>query len=225
MDDNARDLSGSQDAALAILRAARILPVVTVTSSEQGVAIAHALVEGGLSAIEITLRTPAAVAAIAAVKQAVPGIAVGAGTVLSVDQIDAVRAAGADFLVTPGTPPALAQALAESGLPAIPGAATPSELLALAALGFRVCKLFPASAIGGLPLIRALQGPLGSLLLCPTGGIGEADAPQYLAEPNVVCVGGSWMVKAEWLAAGRYDEVAEAAARSRAAVIASRPRR
>jgi 2-dehydro-3-deoxyphosphogluconate aldolase/(4S)-4-hydroxy-2-oxoglutarate aldolase len=211
----AKDLQTTQDAAIALLRAARILPVVTVSSVDEGVAVARALVDGGLSAIELTLRTPAAVDAIGAVKRSVPGIAVGAGTVLTAAQIDAVRSAGADFLVTPGTPAHLAQALAECGLPAVPGAATPTELLALAALGFRVCKLFPATAIGGLALVRALQGPLAGMLLCPTGGIGESDAAQYLAEPNVICVGGSWMVKPEWIATGRHDAIRDAAARSR----------
>lgn len=210
-----KSLSVTQDAAIALLRKARILPVVTVDSADEGVAVARALVDGGLPAIELTLRTPAAVDAIAAVKRAVPGIAVGAGTVLTAAQIDDVRAAGADFLVTPGTPAHLAQALAECGLPAVPGAATPTELLALAALGFRVCKLFPAAAIGGLALVRSLRGPLAGTLLCPTGGIGEGDAPQYLAEPNVVCVGGSWMVRPDWIAAGRHDAIRDAAARSR----------
>jgi 2-dehydro-3-deoxyphosphogluconate aldolase/(4S)-4-hydroxy-2-oxoglutarate aldolase len=221
MEPDTLDMSRTQLAAIAILRAARILPVVTVASVEQAIAIARALVAGGLSAIELTLRTPAAIDAIKAVKGEVPGIAVGAGTVLSAAQIAMVRDAGADFLVTPGTPPMLARALVESGLPAIPGAATPTELLALSALGFRVCKLFPASAIGGLALIRALQGPMPGMLLCPTGGIGEAEAPQYLAEPNVACVGGSWMVRPEWLSEGRYDAVAEAALRSLAALNAA----
>lgn len=206
----------TQDAAIALLRNARILPVVTVNSAGEGVAVARALLDGGLPAIELTLRTPAAFDAIAAVKRSVPGIAVGAGTVLTAAQIDAVRAAGADFLVTPGTPAHLAQALAGCGLPAVPGAATPTELLALGAFGFRVCKLFPAAAVGGLALIRSLQGPLAGTLLCPTGGIGESEAAQYLSEPNVVCVGGSWMVKPEWIAAGRWDAIRDAAARSRA---------
>jgi 2-dehydro-3-deoxyphosphogluconate aldolase/(4S)-4-hydroxy-2-oxoglutarate aldolase len=212
----AKNLQATQDAVIALLRNARILPVVTVDSVDEGVAVARALVDGGLPAIELTLRTPAAVDAIAAVKRSVPGIAVGAGTVLDAAQIDAVRMAGADFIVTPGTPAHLAQALAECDLPAVPGAATPTELLALAALGFRVCKLFPAAAIGGLALVRALRGPLAGTLLCPTGGIGESDAAQYLAEPNVVCVGGSWMVKPEWIAAGHHDAIRDAAARSRA---------
>jgi 2-dehydro-3-deoxyphosphogluconate aldolase/(4S)-4-hydroxy-2-oxoglutarate aldolase len=218
MEPDTLDMSRTQLAAIALLRAARILPVVTVASVEQAIATARALVAGGLGAIELTLRTTAALDAIAAVKREVPGIAVGAGTVLSAAQISMVRDSGADFLVTPGTPPMLARALVESGLPAIPGAATATELLALSAFGFRVCKLFPASAIGGLGLIRALRGPLPGMQLCPTGGIGEAEAPQYLAEPNVVCVGGSWMVRPEWLAQGLYAEVAEAAARTKAAV-------
>ncbi|MBA8884839.1 bifunctional 4-hydroxy-2-oxoglutarate aldolase/2-dehydro-3-deoxy-phosphogluconate aldolase [Dokdonella fugitiva] len=215
--DDAR-LGDTQYAAIGLLRATRILPVVTVASAEQGVAVARALLAGGITAIEITLRTPAAIEAIAAVKRDVDGIAVGAGTVLTPGQIDAVRAAGAQFLVTPGTPPVLADALAMCGLPAVPGAATPTELLALHARGFRVCKLFPASAVGGLPLVRALQAPLADVLLCPTGGIGEADAPHYLAERNVACVGGSWMVRADWIAQGRYDLVSEASARSLAAI-------
>lgn len=217
----AASLENTQHAAIGLLRATRILPVVTVASAEQGVAVARSLVAGGIRAIEITLRTAAAIDAIAAVKRDVAGIAVGAGTVLTPRQLDDVRAAGAEFLVTPGTPPALADALAACGLPAVPGAATPTELLALRARGFRVCKLFPASAVGGLPLVRALQAPLADVLLCPTGGIGEADAPQYLAERNVACVGGSWMVRADWIAEGRYDLVSEASARSLAAIGAA----
>jgi len=200
----------SQQAVIALLRATRVLPVVTVDTVGQGVATARALLEGGLTAIEVTLRTPAALDAIAAIRRDVPGIALGAGTVLSPAQIDAARSAGAAFLVTPGTPPALAQALATCGLPAVPGAATPSELIALASVGFRVAKLFPAAAIGGIALIRALQGPLADLLLCPTGGISEADASTYLAQENVVAVGGSWMVPREWIEQGNFAAVSEA---------------
>jgi 2-dehydro-3-deoxyphosphogluconate aldolase/(4S)-4-hydroxy-2-oxoglutarate aldolase len=210
---NASAFESTQHTAIKLLRGARILPVVTVDSAAQGVATARALQDGGLTAIEVTLRTPAALDAIRAIAREVPGIALGAGTVLSAAQIVAARDAGAAFLVTPGTPIALAEALAASGLPAVPGAATPSELIALATLGFRVAKLFPAAAIGGLALVRALQGPLGDLLLCPTGGIGEGDAPGYLAEKNVVAVGGSWMVKSEWLRDGKYGEVRDAARR------------
>lgn len=215
--DSAR-FEASQQAAIELLKKTRVLPVVTVDSAEQGVAVARALLEGGLTAIEVTLRTPAAVDAIAAIHRDVPDIALGAGTVLNAQQIAAARQAGAAFLVTPGTPPALAAALAESGLPAVPGAATPSELIALASVGYRVAKLFPAAAIGGVALVRALQGPLGDLALCPTGGIVEHDAPEYLAEKNVVAVGGSWMVRADWIAGGRFDAVV-AASRSACAAV------
>ncbi|MEO6688085.1 MAG: keto-hydroxyglutarate-aldolase/keto-deoxy-phosphogluconate aldolase, partial [Dokdonella sp.] len=128
-------LEASQQVAIDLLRATRVLPVVTVDTAEQGVAIARALLAGGLTAIEVTLRTPAALDAIAAIKRDVPGIALGAGTVLNQRHIDAARSAGATFLVTPGTPAPLAAHLAACGLPVIPGAATPSELIALTSLG------------------------------------------------------------------------------------------
>jgi 2-dehydro-3-deoxyphosphogluconate aldolase/(4S)-4-hydroxy-2-oxoglutarate aldolase len=201
----------SQQQAIDFLRATRILPVVTVDSAEQGVATARALLAGGLKAIEVTLRTPAALDAIAAIRREVPAIALGAGTVLNERQIEGARAAGAAFLVTPGTPVALAGHLAACGLPVVPGAATPGELITLTSLGFRVAKLFPAAAIGGTALIRALRGPLPDLLLCPTGGIHASEAPAYLAEKNVIAIGGSWMVSREWLASGNFAAIEEAA--------------
>lgn len=215
------DFQSSQDTAISTLRAAGVLPVVTVDSAAQGVAVARALAQGGLGTIEIALRTPAARDAIAAIKQELPEVIVGAGTVRVPEDIERARSAGADFLVTPGTTAALAEALVESRIPATPAAATPSELLELAARGFRIAKLFPVGALGGLKLIRLLQGPLPDLLLAPSGGITEAEAPEYLAQPNVVCVGGSWMVPRDWLAAGKYDEVAAAAARARRLVDAA----
>ncbi len=215
------DFQSSQDAAISTLRAAGVLPVVTVDSAAQGVAVARALAQGGLGTIEIALRTPAARDAIAAIKQELPEVIVGAGTVRVPEDIERARSAGADFLVTPGTTAALAEALVESRIPATPAAATPSELLELAARGFRIAKLFPAGALGGLKLIRLLQGPLPDLLLAPSGGITEAETPEYLAQPNVVCVGGSWMVPRDWLAAGKHDEVAAAAVRARRLVDAA----
>lgn len=209
------DFQASQDVAIATLRAAGVLPVVTVDSAAQGVAVARALAQGGLATIEIALRTPAARDAIVAIKQELPDVVVGAGTVRVPEDVERARSAGADFLVTPGTTAALADALVESRIPSTPAAATPSELLELAARGFRIAKLFPVGALGGLKLVRLLQGPLPDMLLAPSGGITEAEAPDYLAQPNVVCVGGSWMVPRDWLAAGRYDEVAAAAARAR----------
>lgn len=218
MNDRRDSFRATQQSAIDLLRATRVLPVVTVDSPAHGIDTARALLAGGISAIEVTLRTPGALDAIAAIRREVPEIALGAGTVLDAAQVAEARDAGAAFLVTPGTPPALAEALVASGLPAVPGAATASELIALAARGFRVAKLFPAAAIGGLALIRALKGPLPDLVFCPTGGIGENDAASYLAERNVAAVGGSWMVRPEWIAAGDFDAIRNAARRAKAAV-------
>jgi 2-dehydro-3-deoxyphosphogluconate aldolase/(4S)-4-hydroxy-2-oxoglutarate aldolase len=199
-----------------LLRSAGILPVVTVDSVEQAKRLAEALLAGGLRSIELTLRTPAALDALAALKRELPDIVIGAGTVLTRRQIEQSIDAGADFLVTPGTPPALADALAEASIPAVPGGATPTEFLALMARGFRVCKLFPAAAVGGVAMLKSLAGPLAGLQFCPTGGIGESDAAEFLAQPNVPCIGGSWMVPKDWLAAGDYDKVREASAKAAA---------
>jgi 2-dehydro-3-deoxyphosphogluconate aldolase/(4S)-4-hydroxy-2-oxoglutarate aldolase len=215
------DLAGTQQRALELLRAARILPVVTVDSVDQARRLAAALREGGLEAIELTLRTACALEALAMIKAEFPGLVVGAGTVLDAAQVAHASAAGADFIVTPGTTPALLDALAASPVPSVPGAATPSELMALAARGFRVAKLFPAMAVGGLAMVKALQGPLPDLALCPTGGIGEADAAAFLAQRNVACLGGSWMVAKAWLDAGDYARVAQSAAQARAIIDAA----
>lgn len=197
-----------------LLNAAGILPVITVDSIDQGRRIAEALLSGGLRTLELTLRTPAALETLAALKNELPDIVIGAGTVLDEAQVRQSIDAGADFLVTPGTPPALADALARAPLPVVPGAATPTELLALMARGFRVCKLFPASAVGGLAMLKGLAGPLAGLRLCPTGGIGESDAADYLAQPNVVCIGGSWMVQKSWIDAGEFDRISASAAKA-----------
>lgn len=201
-----------------LLRTAGILPVVTVDSVEQAKRLADALLAGGLRSIELTLRTPVALEALAALKQALPEIVIGAGTVLTSAQIRQSIDAGADFLVTPGTPPALADALAQAPIPVVPGGATPTEFLALMARGFRVCKLFPATAMGGISMLKALAGPLAGLKFCPTGGIGEDAAAEFLAQPNVLCIGGSWMVPKDWLAAEDYGKVQEASAQAAALV-------
>lgn len=196
-----------QAAAERLLRNAGILPVVTVDSVDQALRLADALLAGGLTSIELTLRTPVALEALATLKRTLPDIVIGAGTVLSGQQMRQAIDAGADFLVTPGTPAALADALEASTVPVIPGGATPTEFLALMARGYRACKLFPANAVGGLAMLKGLAGPLGDLKLCPTGGINAANAAEFLAQPNVLCVGGSWMVSAAWLAEGAYDKV------------------
>ncbi|MFC3715415.1 bifunctional 4-hydroxy-2-oxoglutarate aldolase/2-dehydro-3-deoxy-phosphogluconate aldolase [Luteimonas soli] len=205
-----------------LLRDAGILPVVTVDSVDQARRLADALLAGGLRSIELTLRTPVALEALAALKRDLPDIVVGTGTVLTTEQIRQSIDAGADFLVTPGTPAALADALAQAPIPAVPGGATPTEFLALMARGFRVCKLFPASAVGGLAMLKGLAGPLAGLTLCPTGGINEDNAAEFLAQSNVACVGGSWMVPKPWLAAGEWDKVRDASRRAAAIVVGSR---
>lgn len=201
-----------QDRAEQLLLDAGILPVITADSVDQGRRIAEALLDGGLKSLELTLRTPAALQTLAALKRELPGIVIGAGTVLDDRHIRQSIDAGADFLVTPGTPPALADSLADAPIPVVPGGATPTEFLALMARGFRVCKLFPATAVGGLAMVKGLAGPLAGLKLCPTGGIGEGDAAQFLSQPNVLCIGGSWMVPKDWIAAGDYTRVRDSAA-------------
>jgi len=187
-------LLARQPRTVELLRAIGIMPILTVDSIAQARELAEALMRGGLHGIELTLRTPVALAAITELKRAYPELQVGAGTVLSPEQLRAASDAGADFIVTPGTTPALREALALTLLPVVAGASTPSEMLALAELGFRVAKFFPAAALGGTTMLKALQGPLAEFTFCPTGGLGEADAAAYLALPNVACIGGSWML-------------------------------
>jgi 2-dehydro-3-deoxyphosphogluconate aldolase/(4S)-4-hydroxy-2-oxoglutarate aldolase len=196
---------------LAIMKLAPVIPVLTVRDVEDGVAQARALVAGGLPAIEVTLRTPAALDAIAAIAKQVPGAHVGAGTIVEARQIGEAVAAGATFLVSPGASPRLAEAAASAPIPFLPGVATPSEAIALRDLGFRALKLFPAEAVGGAKLLASLSAPLPDLVFCPTGGIDLARAPSYLALPNVICVGGSWMLPKAALEAGDYGKIEELA--------------
>lgn len=211
-------IEARQQKAEQLLRAAGILPVVTVHTLDEARRVSEALLAGGLPAIELTLRTPVAMEALAMLKRELPDIVIGAGTVLTVEQMQRAIDAGADFLVTPGTTTEMADALADADVPVVPGAATPTELLSLMARGFRVCKLFPASAVGGLAMLKGLAGPLSELKLCPTGGIGEDTAADYLSQPNVVCIGGSWMVPKNWLEAGEWDKVRESSAKAAAIV-------
>jgi 2-dehydro-3-deoxyphosphogluconate aldolase/(4S)-4-hydroxy-2-oxoglutarate aldolase len=208
-------LAARQAATRALLRRAGVLPVVTVDTEEQALEVGRALARGGLAAIELTLRSPIAMQALGALKREVPALLVGAGTVRSAAQASEAAALGVDFLVTPGTTPALAQALAALDLPVVPGAATVSEMLALLELGFDAQKFFPAVAAGGLDMLRSLAGPLPGLAFCPTGGIKESTAADFLRLPNVLCVGGSWMVAPQWIGAGDYARVEDAARRAR----------
>lgn len=207
-------MSARQQRAAEFLRSAGVLPVITVHTLDEARAIADALLEGGLNTLELTLRTPVAIDALAMLKRERPGIVIGAGTIRNADNIRASIDAGADFLVTPGTPAPLAQALADAAIPVVPGAATPTEFMALYDLGFRNCKLFPASAVGGLAMLKGLAGPLHDMRFCPTGGISESNAAEFLSQPNVLCIGGSWMLDKGWLEVGDYARVRETAARA-----------
>jgi 2-dehydro-3-deoxyphosphogluconate aldolase / (4S)-4-hydroxy-2-oxoglutarate aldolase len=206
-----------QSEILSVMMLAPVIPVLTVRNAEDGVDQARALVAGGLLAIEVTLRTSGALAAITAIRDAVPSAVVGAGTVLTPEQIVEACAAGARFLVSPGASPRLAQAAAAAPVPFLPGVATASEAITLMDLGFRALKLFPAEAVGGARLLASLAAPLPDLRFCPTGGIDLAKASAYLALPNVACVGGSWMLPRAALDSGDYATV-EKLAREAAAL-------
>lgn len=198
-----------------VLDLAPVLPVVVLDDAADAVPLARALVAGGLPAIEVTLRTPAALDGIRAIAEQVPEAVVGAGTVITPEQVSRCVAAGARFLVSPGWTESLLAAMRGSGVPFLPGVSTTSEVVALLERGVREMKFFPAQAAGGTAYLKSLAGPLPDARFCPTGGITEAGAPEYLALPNVGCVGGSWMVPADAVAAGdwaRIEELARGAA-------------
>ncbi|MFE1587883.1 bifunctional 4-hydroxy-2-oxoglutarate aldolase/2-dehydro-3-deoxy-phosphogluconate aldolase [Streptomyces sp. NPDC058737] len=180
--------------AASVLDLAPVVPVVVVDDLADAVPLARALVAGGLPAIEVTLRTPVALDAIRAIAAEVPDAVVGAGTVVTAEQVGEVVAAGARFLVSPGWTDGLLEAMRGSGVPFLPGVSTTSEVVALLERGVREMKFFPAEAAGGTAYLKALAAPLPQARFCPTGGITPASAPEYLALPNVGCVGGSWML-------------------------------
>ncbi|MEU9519734.1 bifunctional 4-hydroxy-2-oxoglutarate aldolase/2-dehydro-3-deoxy-phosphogluconate aldolase [Streptomyces sp. NPDC048224] len=201
--------------AASVLDLAPVVPVVVVDDLADAVPLARALVAGGLPAIEVTLRTPAALDAIRAIAAEVPDAVVGAGTVITAEQVGEVVAAGARFLVSPGWTDTLLEAMRASGVPFLPGVSTTSEVVALLERGVREMKFFPAEAAGGTAYLKALAAPLPQARFCPTGGIGPDSAPEYLALPNVGCVGGSWMLPKDAVAGrdwGRVEALARAAA-------------
>ncbi|MFI1352483.1 bifunctional 4-hydroxy-2-oxoglutarate aldolase/2-dehydro-3-deoxy-phosphogluconate aldolase [Streptomyces sp. NPDC020898] len=190
-----------------VLGLASVIPVVVIDDLADALPLARALVAGGLPAIEVTLRTPVALDAIRAIADGVPGAVVGAGTVISPVQVAGALAAGARFLVSPGWTDVLLESMRASGLPFLPGVSTTSEVVALLERGVREMKFFPAEAAGGTAYLKSLSGPLPQARFCPTGGISPANAPEYLALPNIGCVGGSWMLPADAVAARDWDRV------------------
>ncbi|MFD7538631.1 keto-deoxy-phosphogluconate aldolase [Streptomyces sp. CB01201] len=203
--------------AVSVLDLAPVVPVVVIDDAADAVPLARALVAGGLPAIEVTLRTPAALDAIRAIAAEVPDAVVGAGTVISRAGVAKAIGAGARFLVSPGWTPALLDAMQGSGVPFLPGVSTTSEVVALLEQGVREMKFFPAEAAGGTAYLKSLAGPLPQARFCPTGGISLASAPTYLALPNVGCVGGTWMLPQDALATGDWSRV-ETLAREAAAL-------
>ncbi len=191
----------------ALLRRARIVPVLTIADAARAVPLARALCRGGLPVIEVTLRTPVALDAARRIIAEVPEAVVGLGTLLVPGDVDDAVAAGVRFAVSPGATPALLAAAAGAGLAFMPGVATVSEAMAAREAGFRLLKLFPAEAAGGIALLKSLAAPLGDLAFCPTGGIDARNLRDYLAQPNVVAIGGSWLAPEAELAAGAWDRI------------------
>ncbi|NKB64583.1 MAG: bifunctional 4-hydroxy-2-oxoglutarate aldolase/2-dehydro-3-deoxy-phosphogluconate aldolase [Gammaproteobacteria bacterium] len=183
-----------------------IIPVLAIDDVSIGMDLAHALVDAGMSAIEVTLRTDNALKVIEAMAS-VSGATVAAGTVLNESQLLASREAGAEFVVSPGSTPALLQSAQTHGIPLLPGAATASEIMALFESGFHFQKFFPAAINGGVGALRSLGAPLPNVSFCPTGGVNATNVTDYLALDNVVCVGGSWMITAQDMANRDWDMI------------------
>jgi 2-dehydro-3-deoxyphosphogluconate aldolase / (4S)-4-hydroxy-2-oxoglutarate aldolase len=208
-----------QNELASLMRLAPVIPVVVIDDALAAVPMARALVAGGVPAIEVTLRTPAALEAVRAIAAEVEGAVVGVGTVLGETDLRAAYEAGARFAVSPGVTPRLLDAAEDVPLALLPGAATASEAMGLLERGYRHLKFFPAVPAGGARLLAAWAGPLPQLRFCPTGGISAASAAEFLALPNVLCVGGSWLTPADKLATGDWagiEALARAAANLRA---------
>lgn len=184
-----------------------VIPVVTIADAADAVPLALALLSGGLSVIEITLRSDAAIPSIRAIRAEVPEMLIGAGTVLTRRQLDDAERAGAGFIVTPATTPSLLAALLDSSLPVLPGGSTASEVAALRELGYSTMKFFPAEASGGVGFVDAMAGPFADVSFCPTGGISAGTASSYLARPNVFAVGGTWVAPTASIAAAEWSGV------------------
>ncbi|RGP39888.1 2-dehydro-3-deoxy-phosphogluconate aldolase [Altererythrobacter insulae] len=198
-----------------VMRLAPVVPVIVIDEVEHAVPLAEALVAGGLRALEVTLRTPAALEAIKAMKE-IPGAIVGAGTVTNPDELEDAMEAGAEFIVSPGLTEPLARAAIASQIAFLPGTANASDIMRGLDLGLRHFKFFPAMAAGGLPALKALAAPFGHIKFCPTGGIGPSNAAEWLSHDAVLCVGGSWVAPR-----GPVDKAAVTALAQEAAQIGS----
>jgi 2-dehydro-3-deoxyphosphogluconate aldolase/(4S)-4-hydroxy-2-oxoglutarate aldolase len=199
------------NAIASILTLAPVIPVIVIEDVAQAVPMARALVAGGVRVLEVTLRTEAALDSIRRIREEVPEALVGAGTVLTGTQLDKVAALGCAFAVSPGATPALLEAAVGSPVPLLPGTVTPSEVMTVLEQGYTYMKLFPAEPVGGIALLSAFASPLSAARFCPTGGITPESAGRYLALPNVVCVGGSWLVPRDAVRQGDWGRITELA--------------
>ena len=190
-----------------IVRLGPVIPVLAFDSVEQGEHVSRALYAGGVKVLEITLRTPAGLQAIERASQLAPDIVVGVGTITRPEHCALAKKAGAQFGVSPGLTKDVHKAAQDAGLPLLPGVMTPTDILVALELGYEIVKFFPAQQAGGIAMLQAFQGPFPMLKFCPTGGITAETAPTFLALPNVVCVGGSWLTPKAALAAENWDEV------------------
>ncbi|WP_237054971.1 bifunctional 4-hydroxy-2-oxoglutarate aldolase/2-dehydro-3-deoxy-phosphogluconate aldolase [Microbulbifer sediminum] len=190
-----------------VLAQAGVVPVLVIDDAKEALPLAQALVEGGLNVLEVTLRTEAALAAVEEIARHLPDAHVGTGTVLNADDLRRSVNAGATFMVSPGATEKLLDAAEDYAVPLLPGAASPSEVMRLYERGYRYQKFFPAQAAGGVPMLKSIGGPVPQVQFCPTGGIGPANAADYLALANVVCIGGSWMASPTLVKDKNWSEV------------------
>ncbi|WP_406662918.1 bifunctional 4-hydroxy-2-oxoglutarate aldolase/2-dehydro-3-deoxy-phosphogluconate aldolase [Gallaecimonas sp. GXIMD1310] len=191
----------------AVMTTSPVMPVLVIEQLEHAVPLAKALVAGGIRVLEVTLRTACALDAISAIAEAVPEALVGAGTVLNAEDYQAAVNAGASFVISPGMTPSLVEAAKAGAVPLIPGVSTLSEVMTGMDMGLSYFKFFPAQASGGAPALKAMGGPIPQVKFCPTGGISLSNAKEYLALPNVLCVGGSWLAPAQLMADGDWDSI------------------
>jgi 2-dehydro-3-deoxyphosphogluconate aldolase / (4S)-4-hydroxy-2-oxoglutarate aldolase len=200
--------------ALQVMTDATVIPVIVLTEAAHAAPLARALVAAGIRMLEVTLRTPAALACIEAITREVPEAVVGAGTVRSAADAQAAAMAGARFAVSPGYTNAVGKACRDLQLPLLPGVASASEIMAAQEDGYTALKFFPAMQAGGVAMLKAWQGPFGDVKFCPTGGITAANAPEFLALANVVCVGGSWLTPTDAMAQGDWGRITQLAQQS-----------
>ena len=204
---------------LELMRVGPVIPVIVIDDLAHAVPLARALVTGGVRVLEVTLRTRAGLEAIEAIARDVPDAIVGVGTITKPQEFAQSLDAGARFAVTPGLTPALIDAARSASLPLLPGVMTPSDVINAKAAGYSQLKLFPAQQAGGIGMLKALNGPFPDVTFCPTGGVTAATAPDFLALPNVACVGGSWLTPKDSIAAGDWSSIT-ALAREAAALRA-----